>query len=348
MKSFQQLRSRPRQLLITLAGSVLLLAQVATGPAQAAVGAGLSLDKSQFAPGEPIVVHFLASSSFAANAWVGIIPSSVPHGSEATNDQHDLTYQYLEGRTSGDLTFQAPADPGAYDLRMHDTDDNGKEVASVSFTVGGGSGSLRLDQTAFAPGEQVVVHFRAAPTFARNAWVGIIPSSVAHGSEATNDQHDLTYQYLEGRASGDLIFQAPANPGAYDCRMHDTDDNGKEVASVSFTVGGAPAMAPASGGGSLRLDKSVFQPGENIVVHFTAAATFDRSAWVGIIPSHIAHGSEATNDQHDLTYQYLEKRTAGDLVFQAPGTPGSYDFRLHDTDNNGKEISSVSFTVVAP
>ena len=136
MKSFQQLPSRHRQLGI-FTSLVLLLAQVATGPALAAVGSGLSLDKSQFAPGEQIVVHFYASSTFAANAWVGIIPANVPHGSEAVNDQNDLTYQYLQNRASGELIFQAPGNPGSYDFRMNDSDNNGNEVGSVSFTVGG-------------------------------------------------------------------------------------------------------------------------------------------------------------------------------------------------------------------
>jgi hypothetical protein len=98
----------------------------------------LTLDKNHFAPGEPIQVHFTASSDFPASAWVGIIPSDVPHGSEVTNDAHDIAYYHLNNQTSGTLTFTAPAQPGAYDLRMNDTDDiaqNGHEVASVSFTV---------------------------------------------------------------------------------------------------------------------------------------------------------------------------------------------------------------------
>ena len=103
--------------------------------AQSAQGAELRLEKTQFAPGESIRVSFTASPDFAANAWVGIIPSAVPHGSEPVNDQNDSTYQYLNKRTSGELTFAAPTQPGSYDFRMNDRDDNGKEVASVFFCV---------------------------------------------------------------------------------------------------------------------------------------------------------------------------------------------------------------------
>jgi len=198
----------------------------------------LSLEKTKFAPGERIEVKFTALDTFAENAWVGIIPSSVPHGSEEENDKHDLTYQYLKKLTSGTLTFTAPPQPGSYDLRMHDTDNNGKEVASIIFTVEGDidSGALSLNKTTFSPGEEIVVKFTAAATFAENAWVGIIPSSVPHGSEAENDNHDLAYQYLQKRTSGTLTFKAPSKPGSYDLRMHNTDNNGAEVASVTFTV----------------------------------------------------------------------------------------------------------------
>ncbi|MDD5390233.1 MAG: hypothetical protein PHD37_12860 [Gallionellaceae bacterium] len=96
----------------------------------------LYLARDRYAPGEAIVVDFTAPGSYASNAWIGIIPSQVPHGSEAENDRHDLTYQYLQKRTSGSMTFTAPTAPGNYDLRLHDTDNNGREVASVSFQVG--------------------------------------------------------------------------------------------------------------------------------------------------------------------------------------------------------------------
>ena len=64
----------------------------------------LELNKTSFGPGEAIVVIFTASPDYPDNAWVGIIPSEVPHGDEAVNDQHDLAWQYLEGQTEGGFT----------------------------------------------------------------------------------------------------------------------------------------------------------------------------------------------------------------------------------------------------
>ena len=209
-------------------------------PAMAQMGGGsIWLDKTTFSPGERIAIHFTAPASFPTSAWIGIIPSNIPHGSESTNDQHDIAYKHLQGKTSGTLYFTAPRKAGNYDFRMHDRDDNGSEVGSVSFTITGsmsGSASLRLDKRSYYVGETINVTFTAPASFPRNAWIGIIPSNIPHGSETTNDQHDIAYKYLEGMTSGVLSFRAPSNPGSYDIRMHDTDSGGVEITSVSFTV----------------------------------------------------------------------------------------------------------------
>lgn len=101
----------------------------------------------------------------------------------------------------------------------------------------------------------------------------------------------------------------------------------------------------AKGKNTLKLSKKIFTPGETILVKFTSVSGLKSNAWIGIIPSNIKHGSEAENDKYDLAYQYLSGKTRGSLTFTAPKAAGKYDFRMHDTDDNGKEINSVSFTV---
>jgi len=218
--------------------SIVLLVILAVCSINVYSSSSLELAKTVFSPGEEIAVHFVVGDQVAQDAWIGIIPSVVPHGSEAENDNNDITYQYLQGKQSSTMIFKAPAEIGSYDFRMHDTDDSGKEIASVSFQVegGGAPGTLSLAKAVFNAGEEIAVHFTAGPGFADNAWIGIIPSSIPHGSEAENDKHDITYQYLHGKQSGTLIFNAPSQAGEYDFRMHDTDNNGKEITSVSFRV----------------------------------------------------------------------------------------------------------------
>ncbi len=304
----------------------------------AIVGTGkLWLDKTEFSVGETILVHFEASDKFPEKAWVGIVPSNIEHGSESKNDAHDVSYQYLRKRTAGTLTFRAPGRIDKYDFRMNDTDHSGNEVASVSFTVKEISATLSLDKTDFVTGELIKLHFKSTSPFTNQAWVGIIPSHVPHGSETTNDQHDISYKRLHSQTEGTLTFTAPGKPGDYDFRLNDTDKNGNEVASVSFKV--------AQAKGSLSIDKIEVSPGAPIQVTFKVPEGLDTDAWIGIVPSNIPHGSESRNDSHDVSYQYLRGKASGVLTFTAPNHPGQYDFRAHDTNKNGSEIGSVTFTV---
>lgn len=95
----------------------------------------LKTDKESYSKGQEIVVTFTSQKGLAKNAWIGIIPSNIKHGSEAENDKFDVSYQYLEGKTKGTMKFTAPSKPGKYDFRLHSTDNNGVELASVTFVV---------------------------------------------------------------------------------------------------------------------------------------------------------------------------------------------------------------------
>ncbi|MBU1172637.1 MAG: VWA domain-containing protein [Proteobacteria bacterium] len=299
----------------------------------------LSLRKHSFTAGERIWVHFSTPEKYTAKAWIGIIPSDIPHGSEEVNDEHDLTYKYLNKEQTGDLEFFAPGTPGQYDFRMHNTDENGVEVASVSFQVTSGAATLSLSKSSLVCGEPFDVQFKTLVPLSPKAWVGIIPSDIPHGSEQRNDDHDIAYKYLGDKPNGSLSFNAPSKPGNYDMRLHDTDDNGSEIASIPFTV--------SEGSASVSLNKTQFQTGEKIFVDFSTPVNLSPKAWIGIIPSDIPHGSEERNDEFDISYKYLGGKPQGSLDFIAPSKPGSYDARLNDTDNNGNELASASFTVVS-
>ena len=254
MMIFLRIVSRWKPLLcLALAVMMLLTASAFAGPytkgptspetSDAVVGTSaqggflLEIEKTRFAPHEPIRVRFVASPHWPTNAWVGIIPSNVSHGSEDVNDQHDISYHYLEKRASGWLEFRAPGKPGSFDFRMHNTDNNGREMAYVTFQVIMQSdATMQLEKYTFSPGETIRVRYSAPPHLPRTAWIGIIPSHIPHGSEEQNDEHDIEYKYLEGIPASTLVFNAPLEPGSYDFRMHDTDDNGRELWSVTFKV----------------------------------------------------------------------------------------------------------------
>ena len=308
-------------------------------------GARLAVSPEDALPGVTLKVTFEVPGGLDKNAWIGIIPAAVPHGDEAVNDQHDVAYQYLAGATHGTFSFEAPMQPGAWDARLNENDSGGRELASASFTVRAPDVSgvqLSVDETSYLPGDSIVVSFSGTGELPQQAWIGLIPSSVPHGDEAVNDQHDVQYEYLQQRAAGTVTFEAPA-PGRWDVRLNENDTGGREIASTSFEVRAADVS-----GAALTLARQSFIPGEPIEIGFTASAELPAKAWIGVVPAAVPHGKEEVNDQHDVDYAYLEKRTSGTLTLHAPVDAGTYDVRLNENDSGGRELAaSTTFTVSA-
>ena len=206
------------------------------------------------------------------------------------------------------------------------------------------TGKMKISKTEYVSGEEIKLTFETEGDFDKNAWIGIIPADIPRGDESRNDQHDISYQYLRDKKSGDLVFKAPEQPGTYDFRMHTSDQNGKEVTTLTFTVK-EEGVEEETGDASLEINKRIYKPGEEIVITFKAPDSWPKNAWIGIIPSDAPHGVEKENDKVDLAYVYLNKKTSGEVTLKAPKNAGSYDIRMHDTDNDGKEVEHVTFKV---
>lgn len=198
----------------------------------------VAISKDIFKPGEEIAVEYEGTDGLSASAWIGIVPSYVPHGREKMNAAHALARLTLGGSVKGVLKFSAPAFPGEYEIRFNDSETDGKEIASVKFTVEGEAvqPTLKIPKRVYSPGETIEVEFTAPGYFSRTAWVGIVPSSVEHGSEEINDKEKLFQKYLEGAPSGVITLYAPSQEGEYDIRMNDSDVEGVEVVSEGFVV----------------------------------------------------------------------------------------------------------------
>ena len=213
-------------------------------------------------------------------------------------------------------------------------------ICTLCLASTGFAQTLSLEKKTFFTTEDIQVSFTAPANYPPNAWVAVVPSEVKHGNTVLNNEKNFGYQYLKGRATGVLVFTAPAKPGAYDFRLtsEDYNDRGKEVASVSFTV-----TAP---GATITIDKTTFAPGQDISLNFTAPASYAPNAWIGIVPSQIKH-TEALNDENNRGYDYLKSRTSGTMVLKAPAEPGAYDLRMNDEDDHerGHETFSLSFMV---
>ncbi|MBT8230119.1 MAG: DUF642 domain-containing protein, partial [Bacteroidia bacterium] len=95
----------------------------------------------------------------------------------------------------------------------------------------------------------------------------------------------------------------------------------------------------------LELDKTSFTPGEKIKVYFDRGDIGDNTAWLGIVPSGIAHDSEDENERFANQKKRVRQKD-GNMIFFAPDEVGLYDIRFHDMDNEGREIASASFMVL--
>lgn len=122
----------------------------------------LQLHADRAAPGAAVEVDYVCVGC-GPKAWVGVVPAEIPHGDEAVNDQHDTAYRYLEG-DRGTATLSAPDDPGRYTVRLHDTDDAGRELQSVDLVVAGEAipeGRVWLTGPAtVAPGQSMAIGWR--------------------------------------------------------------------------------------------------------------------------------------------------------------------------------------------
>ena len=59
--------------------------------------------------------------------------------------------------------------------------------------------TVRVSKLSFMTSEEIEFEFES-PYFKKEdaAWIGIVPASIAHGSEWMNDQHVVSYNYLDG------------------------------------------------------------------------------------------------------------------------------------------------------
>jgi hypothetical protein len=94
----------------------------------------------------------------------------------------------------------------------------------------------------------------------------------------------------------------------------------------------------------LWLDKTTFGPREPLQVHLAGPASFSDGAWVGLMPADVPHGT--WNSAYDyISFEYLDRFTAGTIDFVAPDALGLYDFRIYDKLD--REVASVTFTVIS-
>ena len=172
--------------------------------------ASITPSKSTYKVGEGIDFSFTAPK-LPDNAWIGIVPVEIPHGDEAVNDSHDTSYEYLGGRTNGRITLPNPG-LGTWTLRLHDTDNNGREIAHVVFEVSSHVNAERLHQghpceihiLEATEGKPIRFNVNNRPR-GNDAWFGLYPE------QATDQEHGIqhqTWMYFRDVGQNELSLSA--------------------------------------------------------------------------------------------------------------------------------------------
>lgn len=90
-------------------------------------------DKTEFtADGAEDMTGVIDASGWGEEAWIGVVPSGVPHGDDERNDCYDESFEYLSVLNEGGFALFVPSTPGYYDLRVSDGD---VEIAYLTFVI---------------------------------------------------------------------------------------------------------------------------------------------------------------------------------------------------------------------
>jgi len=95
----------------------------------------INLNSSSYRAGDTISIDFSVTGQLKNDAWIGLIPSNVPAGSEAENDRYDKTYKYLKGMKAGQIQLVIPRNTasGSYVIRIFTSDNSGRQVAESTY-----------------------------------------------------------------------------------------------------------------------------------------------------------------------------------------------------------------------
>lgn len=297
---------------------------------------GISLDKTVYIPGESITVTYsgVTAAEVSNRCWIGVARA------DAAPESY-LSWGYVR-QGSGTLSFEAPSNPGDYELRFF----NAFLASAVSlaaektvpFTVSTEATAdgvwLSLDRRTYAPKDTITASYSGVSRALANnrAWIGIAKAGAA-------PEGYLSFAYVK-RGSGTLTFEAPVEAGDYELRFYD-----KLLAnSESLVSGKTVPFTVANADVAIVLNRTSYTAGEPIVVTYAGipARDIEDQAWIAL-----AKAGSAANRY--FTCDYL-RQESGTVTLTCPAEPGEYELRYYRGFlANAQNLSSgktVPFTVV--
>lgn len=203
------MRREPRREAVRLLAAVAVLL-ITSSILAAGQQATISASPVVASPGDEIFVFYSGAAGFDSD-WIAIFKVGV------ANEEYGEWY-YLYGEPSGNLTFTAPGEGGAYEFRMFENWAEGGgyndiarsnvvtvEIEALNLT------NITASPLRVAPGGEISVDYSGAPGFETD-WIAI------YRVGAANEEYGQ-WHYLNGETSGTLTFTAPREDGEYEFRM---------------------------------------------------------------------------------------------------------------------------------
>jgi len=235
--------------------------------------------------------------------------------------------QFPNFAENGSLYFTAPAQTGNYEFRMFNAQ-NQQVVASNQVTVSAGTGaqaSLTASPESVNPGDSITVTF-SGTSGNEYDWIGMyLVGSMNY------ETYDM--DYTNGATSGTMTFTAPDETGFYEFRLFPNDEFDPVLAvSNTVAVGTELPQPQAQPQPSLSASPASIGVAQKITVTYSNAPG-NSGEWVGTF----AVGSPSTSS---LSQKSLNGSKNGTLTFSAPVTPGKYEFRLLNAQNQQLAVSN--------
>lgn len=92
-------------------------------------------------------------------------------------------------------------------------------------------------------------------------------------------------------------------------------------------------------------DCTQIDEGEAVSGRWVGSFRYDKSAWMGIMPTNVRHGDETLAGRETIDYVWLKGNDKGQFSFTKKLAPGSYDLRMFDSTSRASMTSLLAAPV---
>ncbi|SMC79075.1 fibronectin type III domain-containing protein [Moheibacter sediminis] len=258
------------------------------------------------------------------SAWIGLYKADQTPGSSSPSQ----LWSYLNGQTSGTMTFNGLPDAGRYYASIFG-DGGYTEAAERSYFYVGPFVRLETDKEMYEEGETINITFEEAPHFA-NDWIGIYKVGHIPGTQTS-----ALWRYVT-EENGTFAFDG-LTKGYYYAEYYLQDGYNSIGNKVFFQVGEHITQ--------LAINKTVYNLNENIIATWSDGPGIIKD-WLGIY-----HEGDDPNVDELLSYTYFDGLPEGTTIISEPALPtdtGEYFIVMFTNDSYTEVSNRVEFEVVDP